>query len=89
MRYSILPRIKVLFALILTGRIRRKLMSPLLLEMFPTTPILCDVGLPHGPSVGSRYDLSELVDLKLQYGYTALRHDQAIHALALQASFTF
>ena len=52
-------------------------------------PVFPDVGLRHGPSVGLRYDLSEFVALKLQYDYTARGRDQAIHALALQAGFTF
>jgi hypothetical protein len=52
-------------------------------------PVFSDVGLRHGPSVGLRYDLSDFVALKLQYDYTARGRDQAIHALALQAGFTF
>lgn len=52
-------------------------------------PVFSDVGLRHGPSVGVRYDLSEFVALKLQYDYTARGSDQAFHALALQAGFTF
>jgi len=36
-----------------------------------------------------RYDLSDFVALKLQYDYTARGRDRAIHALALQACFTF
>src|SRR6202158_5479291 len=52
-------------------------------------PVFPDVGLRHGPSVGLRYDLSDFVALKLQYDYTARGRDQAIHALALQACFTF
>jgi hypothetical protein len=52
-------------------------------------PVFSDVGLRHGPSVGLRYDLSEFVALKLQYDYTARGRDQAFHALALQAGFTF
>ena len=51
--------------------------------MFP------DIGPRHGPSVGLRYDLSEFVALNLQYDYTARGRDRAIHALALQAGFTF
>ena len=51
--------------------------------------MLPDIGLRHGPSVGLRYDLSEFVALKLQYDYTARGRDQAIHALAFQAGFTF
>jgi len=52
-------------------------------------PVFPEVGLRHGPSVGLRYDLSEFVALKFQYDYTARGRDQAIHALALQAGFTF
>src|SRR5467141_3369970 len=52
-------------------------------------PVFSDVGLRRGPSVGLRYDLSDFVALKLQYDYTARGRDQAIHALALQAGFTF
>src|SRR5882672_7603096 len=52
-------------------------------------PVFPDVGLRHGPSVGLRYDLSDFVALKLQYDYTARGRDRAIHALALQACFTF
>ena len=52
-------------------------------------PVFSDVGLRHGPSVGLRYDLSDFVALKLQYDYTARGRDQAIHALAIQAGFTF
>jgi len=52
-------------------------------------PVFPDVGLRHGPSVGLRYDVSEFVALKLQYDYTARGRDQAIHALAFQAGFTF
>jgi hypothetical protein len=48
-----------------------------------------DVGLRHGPSVGLRYDMTEFAALKLQYDYTRLRGDQAVHAVALQAGFTF
>lgn len=40
MKYFTLPRIEALFGLILTGRIRGKLMSPLLPGMFLTTSIL-------------------------------------------------
>lgn len=47
------------------------------------------VGLRQGPSAGLRYDASESVALKLQYDYTALRRQQAIHGLALQVGFTF
>jgi hypothetical protein len=47
------------------------------------------VGLRQGPSLGLRYDASESVAVKLQYDYTALRHQQAINALALQVGFTF
>ena len=52
-------------------------------------PVFSDVGLRRGPSVGLRYDLSDFVALKLQYDYTARGRDQAIHALSLQAGFTF
>src|SRR6267142_438921 len=41
MKYSTLPRIKALLALIFAGRIPRKLKLPLLLGMFLTSPILC------------------------------------------------
>jgi hypothetical protein len=54
-----------------------------------TEPVYSDLGLSHGPLVGSRYDLTEFVVLKLQCDYTALRRDQAIYALPFQASFTF
>jgi hypothetical protein len=51
--------------------------------MFPT------VGLRHGPSVGLRYDPSEWVAVKLQYDYTALRHQPSTNGLGLQVGFTF
>src|ERR1700687_5199662 len=41
MKYSTLPRIKALLALIFAGRIPRKLKLPLLLGMFLTAPVLC------------------------------------------------
>src|ERR1700674_1061828 len=41
MKYSTLPRIKALLALISAGRIPRKLKLPLLLGMFLTAPLLC------------------------------------------------
>lgn len=52
-------------------------------------PMFPDVGLQHGPSVGLRYDASEAVAVKLQYDYTAYRHQQAANSLALQFGFTF
>jgi hypothetical protein len=52
-------------------------------------PIFPDVGRRQGPSVGLRFDPSESVALKLQYDYTTIRNQQAIHALALQVGFTF
>src|SRR5207253_8531806 len=36
-----------------------------------------------------RYDASESVAVKLQYDYTQLRRQEAIHGLALQVGFTF
>lgn len=52
-------------------------------------PIFPDVGRREGPSAGLRFDASESVALKLQYDYTAIRNQQAIHSLALQLGFTF
>jgi hypothetical protein len=52
-------------------------------------PVYPDIGLRAGPSVGVRYDPTDFVALKLQYDYTALRAQQAINGLALQAGFTF
>jgi hypothetical protein len=52
-------------------------------------PVYPDIGLRAGPSVGVRYDPTDFVALKLQYDYTALRSQQAINGLALQAGFTF
>jgi hypothetical protein len=52
-------------------------------------PMFPDVGLQHGPSVGLRYDASDAVAVKLQYDYTAYRHQQAANSLALQFGFTF
>jgi hypothetical protein len=52
-------------------------------------PVFPDVGRRQGPSVGLRFDASESVALKLQYDRTALRHQPAFNALALQLAFTF
>ena len=52
-------------------------------------PVFPNIGLRHGPSVGLRYDASESVAVKLQYDYTQLRRQEAIHGLALQVGFTF
>ena len=52
-------------------------------------PLFPEVGLRHGPSVGLRYDPSEWVALKLQYDYTAFRHDPSTNSLGLQVGFTF
>ena len=52
-------------------------------------PIFPTVGLRHGPSVGLRYDPSEWVAVKLQYDYTALRHQPSTNGLGLQVGFTF
>jgi hypothetical protein len=52
-------------------------------------PIFPDVGRRQGPSAGIRFDASESVALKLQYDYTSIRNQQAIHALAMQVGFTF
>src|SRR5260370_18066416 len=41
MKYSTLPRIKALLALIFAGRIPRMLKLPLLLGTFLTSPVLC------------------------------------------------
>ena len=58
--------------------------EPVFLSVYNTP-----VGLQHGPSVGLRYDATESVAIKLQYDYTALRHQQAISGLALQLGFAF
>ncbi|MBZ5654562.1 MAG: hypothetical protein LAO56_04695 [Acidobacteriia bacterium] len=52
-------------------------------------PVFPTVGLRHGPSVGLRFDPSESVALKLQYDYTALRHQPSTSGLAAQLGFTF
>lgn len=52
-------------------------------------PVFPEVGLQQGPSVGLRYDPSEWVALKLQYDYTALRHQPSISGLSFQLGFTF
>jgi hypothetical protein len=52
-------------------------------------PVFPQVGLRHGPSVGLRYDPTESVALKLQYDYTALRHQPSVNGLGLQVGFTF
>jgi len=52
-------------------------------------PVFPNIGLRHGPSVGLRYDASESVAVKLQYDYTQLRRQEAIHGLDLQVGFTF
>jgi len=52
-------------------------------------PVFPEVGLRHGPSVGLRFDPSESVALKLQYDYTALRHQPATNGLGFQLGFTF
>ena len=52
-------------------------------------PIFPDVGRRQGPLVGIRYDASEFVALKLEYGHTAIRNQEALDALNLQLGFTF
>jgi hypothetical protein len=52
-------------------------------------PIFSDVGLQHGPSFGMRYDATEAVALKLQYDYTAYRHQPSVNQVAAQVGFTF
>jgi len=47
------------------------------------------VGRQQGPSVGVRYDPSELVALKLQYDHTTLRGQPSTDGLNLQLGFTF
>jgi len=52
-------------------------------------PVLANVGLRAGPSVGVRYDVNESVALKLQYDYNELRQQPGVSTLGLQAAFTF
>jgi hypothetical protein len=52
-------------------------------------PVISDVGLRRGPSVGLRFDASESVALKLQYDYTAFRQQPAVNSLNLQFGFIF
>jgi len=58
-------------------------------DLFVTSEVLEKLKFLSEIVVGLRYDLSEFVALKFQYDYTARGRDQAIHALALQAGFTF
>jgi hypothetical protein len=52
-------------------------------------PVFPDVALRHGPSLGLRFDASESVALKLQYGHTFLRDQPGFDGLTLQLGFTF
>jgi hypothetical protein len=52
-------------------------------------PVLSNVGLRAGPSVGMRYDVNESVALKLQYDYNELRQQPGVSSLGLQATYTF
>ena len=51
----------------------------------PKTGLACALAVPWA----TRKDLREFIALQVQYGYNALRRDQAIRALALRAGFTF
>jgi hypothetical protein len=55
----------------------------------PNEPIFADVGLRAGPSIGVRYDASDSVALKLQYGITSMRQQQATQGAQAQVGFTF
>lgn len=52
-------------------------------------PVLGNIGLRAGPSVGVRYDVNESVALKLQYDYNELRQQPGVSTLGLQTTFTF
>lgn len=52
-------------------------------------PRFSDVGLRYGPTLGLRYNFSELAAFKFQYNRTALRNQPALNRLGLQFAFTF
>jgi hypothetical protein len=48
-----------------------------------------DVGLRHGPSFGTRYDLNDNVALKMQLDHTIRQHQPDLNGLQTQLAFTF
>jgi hypothetical protein len=52
-------------------------------------PVLSDVGLLHGPSLGIRYDFSEFAAFKIQYDRTERRRLPGFNGLTTQVSFVF
>jgi hypothetical protein len=52
-------------------------------------PVLSDVGLLHGPSLGIRYDFSEFAAFKIQYDRTERRRLAGFNGLTTQVSFVF
>lgn len=52
-------------------------------------PVVGDIGLFHGPSVGLRYDFSEFAAFKVQYDRTERGRRSGFNSLITQLSVTF
>jgi hypothetical protein len=52
-------------------------------------PILGAVGRRNGPSAGVRYDFSDFVGLKVQYGLLSVRSGPSVNAVQAQLAFAF
>jgi hypothetical protein len=55
----------------------------------PDDPYYADVGRMFGPSIGVRYDFSQLGAFKIQYDHTSRRGAAAINGVTTQLSFAF
>jgi hypothetical protein len=55
----------------------------------PNEPVLSDVTLRHGPSLGLRYDFFESAAFKLQYDRLLIRNQPSVNGITGQVAFTF
>src|SRR5207249_1825606 len=55
----------------------------------PLLSYLDQAGLRHGPSLGVRYDFTDLAALKLQFDHYFETEDKNVNQLTLQVGFTF